>query len=52
MAEIELKKETAYQKQRKIATDLNRFNQYELPDAKSQVSGRYSNRYWRRNGFN
>ena len=54
MAETELKKETVYQKQRRIVTDLNRNNMYELPDAKSQVSGRYSNRYgyglWRRNG--
>jgi len=54
MAEIELKKETAYQKQRRVVTDLNRNNMYELPDAKSQVSGRYSNRYgypWRSNGW-
>ncbi len=54
MAETELKKETVYQKQRRVITDLNRNNMYELPDAKSQVSGRYSNRYgyglWRGNG--
>ena len=50
MAETELKKQTVYQKQRAIVTDLNRFNQYELPDSRSQVSGRYTNRYGRRNG--
>ena len=52
LAETELKKQTAYQKQRRVVTDLNRNNMYELPDAKSQVSGRYSNLYWwRRNGW-
>ena len=52
LAETELKKQTAYQKQRRVVTDLNRNNMYELPDAKSQASGRYSNLYWwRRNGW-
>tara|TARA_Y100000004_G_scaffold196184_1_gene265408 strand:- start:944 stop:1948 length:1005 start_codon:yes stop_codon:yes gene_type:complete len=52
LAEIEIKKQTAYQKQRRVVTDLNRFNMYELPNSISQVSGRYTNRYWRRNGYN
>lgn len=51
LAEIELKKETSYQKQRRIITTLNRNNMYELPNAISQVSGRYSNRWWRQNGW-
>jgi hypothetical protein len=42
MADIEIKKTTAHQKQRKIKEDLNRFNMYELPNR--------TNRYgWRRN---
>ena len=52
LAEIEIKKQTAYQKQRRVVTDLHRFNMYELPNSISQVSGRYTNRYWRRNGYN
>lgn len=31
MADIEIKKSTSWQKQRKIKQDLNRFNMYELP---------------------
>lgn len=41
LADIEVKKQTVYQKQRKIKEDLNRFNMYQLP------TGR---RPWRR-GF-
>lgn len=42
MADIEIKKQDAYAKQRRIKNDLNRFNMYELPNR--------VNRYgWRRN---
>jgi len=42
MANIEIKKQDAYAKQRRIRKDLNRFNMYELPNR--------TNRYgWRRN---
>jgi len=42
MANIEIKKQDAYAKQRRIVKDLNRFNMYELPNR--------TNRYgWRRN---
>lgn len=42
MADIEIKKQDAYAKQRRIKQDLNRFNMYELPNR--------INRYgWRRN---
>jgi hypothetical protein len=42
MADIEIKKQDAYAKQRRIVKDLNRFNMYELPNR--------TNRYgWRRN---
>lgn len=42
MAEIEIKKQTAYDKQRRIKAQLNKFNMYELPNR--------TNRYgWRRN---
>lgn len=40
MADIEIKKSTVWQKQRKIKEDLNRFNMYELPGS--------VNRYGRR----
>jgi hypothetical protein len=43
MADIEIKKQDPYAKQRRIKQDLNRFNMYELPNR--------TNRYgWRRNG--
>ena len=42
MADIEIKKQDAYAKQRRIKNDLNRFNMYELPNR----SYRYG---WRRN---
>lgn len=42
MADIEIKKQDVYAKQRRIVNDLNRFNMYELPNR--------TNRYgWRRN---
>jgi hypothetical protein len=42
MADIEIKKQDVYAKQRRIKNDLNRFNMYELPNR--------TNRYgWRRN---
>lgn len=42
LADIEIKKQDAYAKQRRIKNDLNRFNMYELPNR--------TNRYgWRRN---
>jgi hypothetical protein len=42
MADIEIKKQDVYAKQRRIKQDLNRFNMYELPNR--------TNRYgWRRN---
>jgi hypothetical protein len=42
MADIEIKKQDAWTKQRRIVNDLNRFNKYELPNR--------TNRYgWRRN---
>jgi hypothetical protein len=42
MADIEIKKQTAWDKQKRIKKDLNRFNMYELPN-RSNRSG------WRRN---
>jgi hypothetical protein len=41
MADIEIKKQDVYAKQRRIKNDLNRFNMYELPNR--------TNRYGRRN---
>jgi hypothetical protein len=42
MADIEIKKQDPWAKQRRIKNDLNRFNMYELPNR--------TNRYgWRRN---
>jgi hypothetical protein len=42
MADIEVKKQDPWTKQRRIKNDLNRFNMYELPNR--------TNRYgWRRN---
>jgi hypothetical protein len=38
MASIEVKKQTGWEKQRRIKNDLNRFNMYELPN------GRYTRR--------
>jgi hypothetical protein len=43
MADIEIKKQDAWTKQRRIVQDLNRFNMYELPNRVSRYG-------WRRNG--
>lgn len=43
MADIEIKKQDPWTKQRRIKNDLNRFNMYELPN---RVGGMYG---WRRN---
>lgn len=43
MADIEIKKQTAWDKQRRIKQDLNRFNMYELPNRVGRWYG------WRRN---
>ena len=42
MADIEIKKQDVYAKQRRIKNDLNRFNMYELPNRISRYG-------WRRN---
>jgi hypothetical protein len=42
MADIEIKKQTVWDKQRRIKKDLNRFNMYELPNRGNRTS-------WRRN---
>ena len=42
MADIEIKKQDAWTKQRRIKQDLNRFNMYELPNRVSRYG-------WRRN---
>ena len=42
MADIEIKKQDVYAKQRRIIQDLNRFNMYELPNRVSRYG-------WRRN---
>jgi hypothetical protein len=42
MADIEIKKQDPYAKQRRIVQDLNRFNMYELPNRVSRYG-------WRRN---
>lgn len=43
MADIEIKKQDPWTKQRRIKNDLNRFNMYELPNRTSRYG-------WRRNG--
>jgi hypothetical protein len=43
MADIEIKKQDVYAKQRRIKQDLNRFNMYELPNRVTRYG-------WRRNG--
>ena len=43
MADIEIKKETAWQKQRRIKNDLNRFNKYELPNRTNRAGRRRNN---------
>lgn len=43
MADIEVKKQTADQKQRRIKNDLNRFNMYELPNRTNRYGRRRNN---------
>lgn len=44
MADVEVRKQTVYEKQRRIRKQLNRHNMYELPNGRSKFSS------WRRNG--
>jgi hypothetical protein len=43
MADIEIKKQDVYKKQRKIREDLNRFNMYELPNRVDRFGRRRNN---------
>jgi hypothetical protein len=43
MADIEIKKQDAWTKQRRIKNDLNRFNMYELPNRTNRYGGRRNN---------
>lgn len=43
MASIEIKKQTAWDKQRRIKNDLNRFNMYELPNRTNRYGRRRNN---------
>jgi hypothetical protein len=43
MAEIEMKKQTPWEKQRRIKNDLNRFNMYELPNRTNRGGRRRNN---------
>jgi hypothetical protein len=43
MAMIEIKKQTAWEKQRRIKNDLNRFNMYELPNRTNRYGRRRNN---------
>jgi hypothetical protein len=43
MAEIEMKKQTPWQKQQRIKNDLNRFNMYELPNRTNRYGRRRNN---------
>jgi hypothetical protein len=43
MADIEIKKQDSYTKQRRIKNDLNRFNMYELPNRTNQYGRRRNN---------
>lgn len=43
MADIEIKKQDAYAKQRRIIQDLNRFNMYELPNRTNRYGRRRNN---------
>ena len=42
-AEIEVKKQTPWEKQRRIKKDLNRFNMYELPNRTNRYGRRRNN---------
>lgn len=43
MADIEIKKQDAWSKQRRIKNDLNRFNMYELPNTNNRYGRRRNN---------
>ena len=43
MASIEIKKQTPWEKQRRIKNDLNRFNMYELPNRTNRYGRRRNN---------
>jgi hypothetical protein len=43
MAEIEMKKQTPWEKQRRVKNDLNRFNMYELPNRTNRYGRRRNN---------
>jgi len=43
MADIEVKKQTPWEKQRRIKNDLNRFNMYELPNRTNRYGRRRNN---------
>jgi hypothetical protein len=43
MADIEIKKQTPWDKQRRIKNDLNRFNMYELPNRTNRYGSRRNN---------
>jgi hypothetical protein len=43
MADIEIKKQDVYAKQRRIKNDLNRFNMYELPNRTNRYGRRRNN---------
>ena len=43
MADIEMKKQTPWEKQRRIKNDLNRFNMYELPNRTNRAGRRRNN---------
>ena len=43
MASIEIKKQTPWEKQRRVKKDLNRFNMYELPNRTNRYGRRRNN---------
>ena len=43
MADIEIKKQTPWEKQRRIKNDLNRFQMYELPNRTNRYGRRRNN---------
>ena len=43
MANIEIKKQTPWEKQRRVKKDLNRFNMYELPNRTYRYGRRRNN---------
>ena len=49
MANIEIRKQTTWEKQRAIKRTLNRFGMYELPSGESYTRNRSNREQWRRN---